>query len=86
MTRGTRKLLLGLGAGLTAGYLAFRTWEAVRQWRDPQPTLPRDARAYARTRRRLEVAETVRTIAATVAFAYGPFGEAADRATLGVPA
>lgn len=86
MTRTFQKLLLGLGAGFTAGYFAVRTWEAVRDWRDPAPPLEKDSSAYAQTRRRLEVAATVRSIAGALAFAYGPVGEALDEATLDAPA
>ncbi|HZZ01160.1 MAG TPA: M48 family metalloprotease [Candidatus Baltobacteraceae bacterium] len=81
-----QKLLLGLGAGFTAGYFAVRAWEGVREWCDPPPPLEKDAAAYARTRRRLEVAETIRGIAGVAAFAYGPIGEALDEATLDAPA
>jgi len=62
-----------------------RSWELVREWRNPSPPLDKDAAAYARTRRRLEVAETFRGIAGAVAFAYGPLGEALDAATLDAP-
>lgn len=86
MTQTMRKLLLGIGAGFATGYLAFRAWEAAREWREPLPPLEKDAAAYARTRRRLEVAGTARGIAGAIAFAYGPLGEAADRATLDAPA
>src|SRR5215472_7354079 len=86
MTRTMQKLLLGLGAGVSAGYFAVRAWEAVREWSDPQPPLEKDAATYARTRRHLEVAETVRGIAGLAAFAYGPIGEALDEATLDSPA
>jgi STE24 endopeptidase len=86
MTNTLRKLLLGLGAGAAAGYLAVRSWEAVQEWRDPLPPLEKDAAAYARTRRSLQVADTVRGIAGALAFAYGPVGEALDEETLGAPA
>lgn len=86
MTNTLRKLLLGLGAGAAAGYLAVRSWEAMLQWRDPLPPLEKDAAAYARTRRSLQVADTVRGIAGALAFAYGPVGEALDEATLRAPA
>ena len=86
MTHRLQKLLLGLGAGFAAGYLAVRSWEAVREWNDPPSPLEKNAAAYARTRRRLEVAETVRGIAGAAAFAYGPLGEALDDATLDAPA
>jgi Zn-dependent protease with chaperone function len=85
MTKGLQKLLLGIGSGLSAGYLAVRAWEAVCEWRSPAPPLEKDAAAYARSRRQLEVAETFRGIAGAVAFAYGPVGEALDAATLDAP-
>ena len=81
-----RKLLLGIGAGFAAGYVALRAWEAWHEWNAPSPPLEKDARAYAAIRRRLEVADTARSVAGALAFAYGPIGELADRATLGVPA
>lgn len=86
MTNVLQKLLLGLGAGFSAGYLAVRSWEALREWHDPPPPLEKDAAAYARTRRSLEVVETFRGIAGMAAFAYGPLGEALDGATLDAPA
>jgi STE24 endopeptidase len=80
-----RNLLLGVGAGLSAGYLAVRIWQASCEWREPSPPLGKDAAAYARMRRSLEIAGTVRGIASVVAFAYGPLGDAADRTTRQAP-
>jgi STE24 endopeptidase len=80
-----KKLLLGLGAGFATGYLAFRAWEAAREWREPMPPLEKNVTAYARMRRRLEIVEAARGIAGAAAFAYGPLGEALDRATLEAP-
>jgi len=77
---------MGAAAGFTAGYLVARTFEAVRELRDPSPARPKDAQTYARTRRALEVTETIRGAAGLAAFAYGPIAAAADRATLGAPA
>ncbi len=81
-----RNLLLGLGAGLTAGYALARAIEAAAELRSPSPALPKDALAYARVRRALELADTARNIAGTLAFAYGPLARAADRATRSAPA
>ena len=81
-----RNLLLGLGAGLTAGYALARALEAAAELRSPSPALPKDALAYARVRRALELADTARNIAGTLAFAYGPLARAADRATRSAPA
>jgi STE24 endopeptidase len=80
-----RKLLLGAGAGLTAGYLAVRAVEALREVREPSAPLEKDTMAYARTRRALAVAETLRGVVEFAAFAHGPIAEAADRATRGAP-
>jgi STE24 endopeptidase len=81
-----RSLLLGIAGGLAAGYAAVRAVQAAREIRQPATPCAADAHAYGSLRRRLEVAETMRSIAATLAFAYGPLGEAADRATRGIPA
>ncbi len=81
-----RKILLGLGAGLTVGYALARAIEAAAELRSPSPGLPKDALAYARARRALELADTARNVAGTLAFAYGPLGLAADRATSFAPA
>lgn len=81
-----RNVLLGLGAGLTAGYALARAVEAAAELRKPSPALPKDALAYARVRRALELADTARNVAGALAFAYGPLARAADRATGSAPA
>jgi STE24 endopeptidase len=81
-----RKMLLGLGAGLAAGYALRRVVDALREWREPSPPLVKDARAYALARRTLEVADTVRSTIGFVAFAYGPLARAVDRTTDRAPA
>jgi STE24 endopeptidase len=81
-----RTFFLGAAAGFSAGYVALRGWEAWREWHEPAPKLEANAAAYAARRRALEVAETVRGIAALAAFAYGPLGTSADRATRSAPA
>ncbi len=79
------KVLLGIGAGLGAGYLLVRAIQASREWAEPAPVGRKDALAYARLRRGLDVVETIRGVAALAAFAYGSLGKAADRATQRVP-
>jgi STE24 endopeptidase len=79
------KVLLGIGAGFGAGYLAVRTVEAAIEWTKPAPTREKDALAYARIRRALDVVETVRGVAGFAAFAYGSLGNSADRATRRIP-
>jgi STE24 endopeptidase len=80
-----KKLLLGIGAGVTAGYFAVRAVQAVLELQTPSPVRKGDAASYAAMRRSLEVAETIRGIAAFSAFAYGGAGEALDRATQRLP-
>lgn len=80
------QVLLGLGSGLTAGYVALRTIEAVREWARPAEPHETDAASYARMRRAIDIADTLRGTAAIVAFAHGALGVAADRATLRAPA
>ena len=80
------KVLLGIAAGASAGYLVVRTFQAAREWREPSPARSPDAREYARIRRQLELVETARAAAGTAAFAYGCFGETLDRAVAPAPA
>jgi hypothetical protein len=80
-----RKVMLGVGMGFGAGYLAVRSYEAFLELRNPAPSVAKDAAAYARVRRALEVLGTVRGTAGFVAFAYGPLGAGADRTTLRLP-
>jgi STE24 endopeptidase len=81
-----RQVLLGLGTGVVAAYALTRTVEAIREWRDPLPPHAKNAVAYARTRRALEVTDTLRGTAAMLAFAYGPLAQLVDRATRRAPA
>jgi STE24 endopeptidase len=81
-----RDLLLGLAAGFSAGYLGARAYEAWCELRSPRPHVrERDAAAYGRVRRALEVAGTAQGICSAFALAYGAIGEQADRATLRAP-
>ncbi|HYL26314.1 MAG TPA: M48 family metalloprotease [Candidatus Nitrosotalea sp.] len=81
-----RKAALGLGAGIAAGYTLVRFAEALREWREPSPPREKNAAAYAGIRRTLEVADTLRSTAGFVAFAYGPIASALDRAASRAPA
>lgn len=80
-----RRLLLGLGTGIATGYALVRALEAFEEWRKPSPALPKDAHAYGRVRRALEVSDTLRSTIGFLAFAYGPASQALDRATLRAP-
>lgn len=79
------KVLLGFGAGLSAGYLTVRAIQAAREWADPAPASESDAAAYQKMRRGLDVVETLRATAGFVAFANGTLGSALDRATSAAP-
>jgi STE24 endopeptidase len=81
----TRRLLLGFGAGVAAGYALLRTVEALREWREPSPPREKDAATYAAIRRRLEVADTARAMLGFIAFAYGPLAARLDRTTHAAP-
>lgn len=81
-----RRALLGLGSGIAAGYALLRTAQSIREWRNPSPPLAKDAAAYARVRRSLEITDTARGTIGFLCFAYGPFSRALDRATLFAPA
>lgn len=80
-----RKALIGFATGLGAGYVIARTIEAAAEWRDPSPARSRDASAYGRARRSLEVAGTLRNTVGAIAFAFGPLGERIDAATSRLP-
>jgi STE24 endopeptidase len=79
------KVLLGIGAGFGAGYLAVRTIEAAREWAEPAPAREKDAIAYAQIRRAFDVVEALRNVTGLAAFAFGSLGDAADRATQWAP-
>ncbi|MGA9274927.1 MAG: hypothetical protein WBV67_15720, partial [Candidatus Cybelea sp.] len=81
-----RRLLLGLGSGLAAGYALARALEALRQSSDHSPAQAKDAAAYTRARRGFEVADTLRSAIGFFAFAYGPLAPCLDNATRRVPA
>jgi STE24 endopeptidase len=80
-----RKALLGLGSGIAAGYALRRTVEALREWREPSPPLTKDAQAYARIRRSLEIADAARATIGFLSFAYGPLSRVFDRASSFAP-
>lgn len=83
----TRNFLLGIAAGLTAGYTAARAVQAVRmlQAGKPQPRA-RDAAEYGALRRMLAVGSIARSLAGSAALAYGPLGKQLERSVHGLPA
>ncbi|MDQ2681624.1 MAG: hypothetical protein M3Y21_11510, partial [Candidatus Eremiobacteraeota bacterium] len=77
----TRRFLVGLGTGITFGYAAYRTMQAVAELRKPSERLPKDAARYGRLRRGLAVSAILRSFIGTAAFAYGGGAELLDRRT-----
>ena len=70
-----RRLLFGIGAGLTAGYTLYRLGQAIGALRSPKPLITKDAVRYGRIRRNLEVANSLRSIAVAAALSEGGFGK-----------
>lgn len=73
-----RDILLGLAAGFSAGYCAYRTVQAARIAGRGQPRAPRDARRYGAERRALTIASIVRSLAVTGAVAYSAVPDTID--------
>jgi STE24 endopeptidase len=79
-----RKLFLGLLAGVSAGYVVVRTAQALAP-RVQRVRSANDPKAYGRTRRALALAGTLRSTAASLAFAYGPLAPRIARALVPLP-
>jgi STE24 endopeptidase len=79
------RFLLGMGAGLGVGYLAVRYVQAWKGRETHVLPLTGDAAKYGRERRALAVANMARSVAGTLAFAYGPLAEQLDRGTRRLP-
>lgn len=77
----TRSSLVGLAAGFSLGYAAYRTFEAARELRRPRTPAHKDARAYGAARRAAMLAGIARSLAGTAALAYGPAGARIERLT-----
>ncbi|MDQ6929324.1 MAG: M48 family metalloprotease [Candidatus Eremiobacteraeota bacterium] len=80
-----RRLLLGLMAGVTAGYTALRIVQSVQALQTPSAQLPKDAATYGALRRNLALAGTIRSLATSVAFAAGGAGPLIARGAKGAP-
>ncbi|MDQ2871777.1 MAG: M48 family metalloprotease [Candidatus Eremiobacteraeota bacterium] len=76
-----RTFLVGIGSGLSAGYVAYRASQAWNELRTPRRPMRPDPAAYGRHRRALAVAAIVRSTAATAAFAFGRGADRLDRLT-----
>ncbi|HKU68871.1 MAG TPA: M48 family metallopeptidase [Candidatus Baltobacteraceae bacterium] len=82
----TRHFLLGIAAGLTAGYAAARALQAAQLLKGGKPeTRTRDAAEYGALRRTLALGGIARSIAGSAALAYGPVGERLERSVRGLP-
>ncbi len=66
-----RDLLVGLGVGLSFGYVAVRAFEASHELRAPAPVKPKDAASYGRQRRLYAVAGMLRGFPISASFAFG---------------
>ena len=80
-----RRLLLGLMAGVTAGYTAYRLFQSAQALQTPPAQLHKDAATYGALRRNLALAGTIRSLATSVAFAACGAGAFIARGTKGVP-
>jgi STE24 endopeptidase len=80
-----RKLLLGLLAGASAGYVAARAVQALALGRSRLEPISKDPAAYGRTRRALALTGALRSTLSTLAFAYGPLAPRASRALEAAP-
>jgi STE24 endopeptidase len=80
-----RRAFVGAGLGFAAGYIAVRTYQAVLELRQPTYAAEKDAIAYSRLRRGLEIVGTIRSTAGFAAFAYASLAARADRATSKLP-
>ncbi|HLI95617.1 MAG TPA: M48 family metalloprotease [Candidatus Baltobacteraceae bacterium] len=77
--------LLGIAAGLTAGYAAARAVEALHLLQNGEPSRDRDAAEYGALRRSLMVSGLVRSLAGSAALAYGPIGARLERSVSSLP-
>lgn len=80
-----RHILLGLAAGLTAGYAAARALESVQILLTGEQPRRHDAAEYGALRRTLTVGGIGRSLAGGAALAYGPMGARLERSVAGLP-
>lgn len=73
-----RDILLGLAAGFSAGYCAYRTVQTARSLGREQSPAERDAKRYGAQRRALAVANIARSLALNAAVAYSGVPEFLD--------
>lgn len=80
-----RKLLLGAVVGAGAGYTIVRSLQAWTTLNNPVRATRCDAAGYGRYRRAIVASGALRSLAGTVAFAYGPFASAFSQAVAPLP-
>lgn len=84
-TRPTSNLLLAAGAGACVGYAAACTFEMLFGRRASERPPEKDAARYARVRRAVELAETVRSTSALLCLVHSPVADVLDRALAPLP-
>lgn len=73
------RFMLGAATGFAAGYTLVRGFDMIRELHRASITTNTDSARYGRTRRAFAVSSVARSLASTMAFAYGPAGAYADR-------
>jgi STE24 endopeptidase len=81
----TRHFLLGVAAGLTAGYAAMRAFQSVKVLASGAQRRRPDAAEYGALRRALLVSGIARSLAANATLAYGPLGARLERSVERLP-
>lgn len=81
----TRNILLGIAAGVTAGYAAARALEAARILAAGTERRKPDAAEYGALRRTFTMSGIARSLAGSAALAYGPLGARLERSVERLP-
>ena len=81
----TRHFLLGIAAGLSAGYGAARALEAVQILLSGTTRRERNAAEYGALRRAFTMSGIGRSLAASASLAYGPLGARLERSVQRLP-
>ncbi|MDP9018431.1 MAG: M48 family metallopeptidase [Candidatus Eremiobacteraeota bacterium] len=74
-----RRFLLGVTAGVMAGYTIYRSMQSLRALQQPAEPLPKDPAAYGALRRNLELTGTMRSVAVSMAICAGGAAHAFGR-------
>ncbi|HEY9179249.1 MAG TPA: M48 family metalloprotease [Candidatus Baltobacteraceae bacterium] len=81
----TRNFLLGIAAGVTAGYAAVRAYQAVLILAESAGRRQPDAAEYGALRRTLTISSIARSLAGSASLAYGPLGARLERSVERLP-